>query len=207
MSNTLKGQVRERLGSRHCRQLRQQGLLPISVQGGGKPNADLSVSLDEFQAARRHHERMFDIEVAGGTNETAVVREIQWDSLGENLIHVELQRVTRGVEMEAEIDVTFVNQFRGGVLNVTHSTIMVRSIPSLLPDVLEVRADLLEIEHFLFARDLKLPEGVSLASDPDQEIAVVVGAEGEEADAEGAEEDEDAASVPKVGEKPKPSDD
>lgn len=201
MSETIKAQTRDKLGSRHSRRLRAEGRLPISVQGAGKPNADLSIDLDEFLAARRHHERLFDLELDGGGTETAVVREIQYDSLGENLIHVELQRVTRGVEMEAEIDVTFVGQFRGGVLNVTHPTILVRSIPSKLPDGIEIKAETLEIEHFLYARELPLPEGVVLVTDPDTEIAVVVGAEGAEVEPdEGEDEEVDAASVPVVGE-------
>lgn len=193
MSATLKGQVRDKLGSRHSRRLRSEGLLPISVQGEDKPNADLAISTDEFLAARRHHERMFDIEVEGAGTETVVVREIQYDALGENLIHVELRRVTRGVETDAEVDVVFVGQFRGGVLNVTHPTITIRAIPSKLPDVLEVNADHLEIEHFLFAKEIPLPEGVSLGCDPDTQIAVVTGASGPDAEDEAAEGDEEAA--------------
>jgi large subunit ribosomal protein L25 len=183
MSANLKATPRERLGSRHSRRLRAEGRLPISVQGEGKANVDLSIDLDEFLAARRHHEKLFDLDVEGGETETAVVRELQYDLLGENLVHAEFQRVVRGVETEAEVDLTFVGQFRGGILTPSHHTLTVRAIPSKLPDVLEVHADRLEVEHVLLAKDLPLPEGVSLACDPELQVAVVSSASGGEPEA------------------------
>lgn len=195
MSVILKATSRERLGSRHSRRLRAEGRLPISVQGEGKANADLSVDMSEFLAARRHHENLFDLEIEGGGTETAVVRELQYDLMGESLAHVEFRRVVRGVETETEVDLNFLGQFRGGILQPLHSTVMVKAIPSKLPDVLEVRLDTLELEHFLLAKELPLPEGVSLACDPEMQIAVVAAAEGEEVDAEAEGEEPEGPEI------------
>ncbi|MEO0651409.1 MAG: 50S ribosomal protein L25 [Planctomycetota bacterium] len=190
MSSTLKAQPRERLGSRHCRRLRAEGRLPISIQGEGKANADLSIDLAEFLAARRHHESLFDIEVEGSGTETAMVRELQYDSLGEELVHAEFRRVVRGVETEAEVELVFLGNYRGGVMQPLHTTLRVKAIPSKLPDSIEIHKDRLEVEHFLLAKDLALPEGVSLACEPDFQVAVVAAAEGvDEAPAEGGDDD------------------
>jgi large subunit ribosomal protein L25 len=197
MSVTLKAARRERVGTRHSRRLRAEGRLPISIQGDGKPNADLAIELSEFLAARRHHENLFDFEVEGGGTETAVVRELQYDLLGEELVHAEFRRVTRGVETETEVDLVFTGQFRGGILQPLHSTITVKAIPSKLPDVLEVNQEALELEHFLSAGELVLPEGVSLACDPDMHVAVVASAEGAEA-SEAAEGDEEDSEGPEI---------
>ena len=191
MSVTLKAAARERLGSRHSRRLRAEGRLPISVQGEGKPNTDLSIDTAEFEAARRHHENLFDLAVEGGGEETAIVREIQYDLLGEAIVHVEFQRVTRGVETEKEVDLAFTGQFRGGILTPVHSTITIKAIPSKLPDVLEVQMDHLEVEHMLLAREVPLPEGVSLACDPELQMAVVASAEGADEPTDGEAEDGD----------------
>lgn len=205
MSSNLKAQPRERLGSRHCRRLRAEGRLPISIQGEGKANADLSIDLAEFLAARRHHESLFDIEVVGGDTETAMVREIQYDSLGEELVHAEFRRVVRGVEIEAEVELVFVGNYRFGVMQPLHTTLAVKAIPSKIPDSIEIQKDRLEVEQFLFAKDLALPEGVSLACEPDFQIAVVASAEGVDVDTE--EEDDDDAEPEIIGRQAKPDED
>ena len=192
MSSTLKAQPRERLGSRHCRRLRAEGRLPISIQGEGKSNLDLSIDLAEFLAARRHHESLFDFEVEGGGTETAMVRELQYDLLGESLVHAEFRRVVRGVEIETEVELIFLGEFRGGVMQPLHTTLLVKAIPSKVPDSIEIHKDRLEVEQFLFAKDLKLPDGVSLACEPDFQIAVVASAEGVDESAEDEGEDDDA---------------
>ena len=204
MSVTLKASQRERLGSRHSRRLRAAGQLPISVQGEGKANADLSIDTADFMAARRHHENLFDLEVDGGGTETAVVREIQYDLLGEEIVHVEFRRVVRGVETDKEVDLVFTGQFRGGILTPTHNTIHIKAIPSKLPDVLEIKVDTLEVEHVLLAKDLPLPEGVSLGCEPDFQIAVVAAADG--ADAPETDGEEEASEPEIIGRQAKSED-
>lgn len=201
MSATLTGNVREKLGSRWARRLRMQGRIPASIQGEGKPNLDIHIEEHLFLAARRHHEHLFDIEL-GKETETALVRELAYNSLGDRIIHVEFRRVVRGRKTEAEVELQFLGHPAGGVLNhlVTHVTIS--AIPTAIPDSIEVRVDKLELGHPLVARDLILPEGVELASDPEEQVAVVnvvrevlAATEGEEGEDEG--EGEAAAAEPK----------
>jgi large subunit ribosomal protein L25 len=179
MSIQLAAQPRTKLGSRYSRRLRASGRLPASIQGEGKPNLDLSIDLAEFLTARRKHENLFDLQLQGGGVETVVVRELQYDQLGEHLVHVEFRRVVRGREMESDVDLVFVGQYREGVLTPTHSTIRLRALPSKLPDALEVIVERLQIDHILRAKDLPLPEGVKLGCDPELTVAVVTAADGE----------------------------
>jgi len=52
-----------------------QGRLPACVQGEGKDNVNIHIDEDEFLAARRHHEHLFDLELDSDT-ETALIREL-----------------------------------------------------------------------------------------------------------------------------------
>lgn len=189
MSTPMQAERREQLGSRSARKLRAAGRLPISIQGEGKPNCDASIELADFLARRRHHESLFDIEV-GGETETAVVRELQWDSFGDHMIHAEFRRVVRGVETEAEVDLVFTGQAMGGVLNQLATTIKIKTLPRLIPESIEVPVSLVGEEPFL-AKDVPLPEGISLDEDPDHQLAILGGAAGAEEsasdDAEGEE--------------------
>jgi large subunit ribosomal protein L25 len=195
MSATLTGQVREKLGSRWARRLRSQGRVPASIQGGGKENIDCSLDEVLFLAARRNHQHLFDVELEGGGTETVLVNELQWDAFGDRILHVEFRRVERDVKTEAEVALEFVGHPKGGVLNhlVTHLAIL--ALPAEIPDSIEVKVDELEIGHPLFARDIRLPEGVTLVDDPDTQVAVVVTTRLEEAKP-AAEAEEAPAEVP-----------
>jgi large subunit ribosomal protein L25 len=175
MSTQLKGGRRTNLGSRPARKLRAEGHIPASIQGEGKPHADIYVEARAFLAARRHHEKMFDIDL-GDKSETVLIKEMQYDAFGDQLIHIEFRRVTRGVAIEAEVEVHFEGQARGGVLQVVHHLVKVKAIPSKIPDEILVNVEGLKAHESFKAKDLKLPEGVTLVSAPDFVLAIVADA-------------------------------
>ena len=144
-SQILKARKRPKLGSRHARNVRRDGHIPATIQPDARKSEHLDIAIDEveFLAARRHHVHLFDIDVEGST-ETAVVRELQWDTFGERILHIEFKRVQRGVKTEAEVELEFVGHPKHGVVNhlVGHVTIL--ADPTLIPDNLEVRVGELE---------------------------------------------------------------
>lgn len=176
MSTHLKAELRTRLGSRHCRMLRAAGKLPASIHGLSKAHVEVALDTEQFLAARRHHENLFDLDITGAAAETVMVREIQYDAFGDRMVHVEFKRVVRGVAIEADVELVFVGQARGGVLTPLHRTIKVSAIPSKIPDVIEVDATQFAQGQSVLARDVKLPEGVKLAEKPETSLAVVAGA-------------------------------
>jgi len=204
MSATLQGVVRDKLGSRHARKLRKQGRIPASLQGEGKQHVELSISADQFLEARRHHEHLFDLALGEGKPESAMVRELQWDTFGENILHVEFRRVVRTRKTDVEVELEFTGHPKGGVLNhlVTHVT--VSCLPTAIPDLIEVRVDDLEIGHPILAGDLTLPAGVDIAMPADTPIAVVSTVRAAEVEAEGeggeAAEGAEAEAAPEGGE-------
>jgi large subunit ribosomal protein L25 len=170
-SKTLKSEPRTKKGTRHARALRQQGRIPACLLSDGTVAAvEFSIDTHAFMTARRHHVHLFEIEIAGGI-ETALVRDLQWDTFGESLLHVDFKRVRADVETEAEVELEFVGHPKTGALNhlVTHVT--VRCMPALIPDGIEVPVSHLEQGGLIIARDLKLPEGVHLAIPPETPIA------------------------------------
>ncbi len=173
MTATLHGILRDKLGSRWARRLRMQGRVPASIGGEGG-GLHLSLSQEEFIAARRHHEHVFSIEIEGGATETTMVRELQWDPFGEQVRHVEFRRVDLTRETEAEVELEFVGHPKGGVLNHLVTQVKVRAVPTKIPDSIEVPVGELELGHPLLAKDLRLPEGVKLVTGGDTAIAVVV---------------------------------
>lgn len=174
MTANLKTTLRPRVGSRATRLLRRQGFIPVSLQGEGKEALLLSIEEREFLTARRKHEHVFMLELEGGGSDSVMVRELQWDPLGEQIVHVEFRRVDLTRETEAEVPLVFVGHPKGGVLNHLVAQVTVAAIPSKIPDSIEVKVDAMELGHPLFARDLKLPDGVRLVTPGNVSVAVVV---------------------------------
>ena len=203
MTATLKTILREKVGSRACRKLRLQGMIPCSLQGDGD-HLNAAIDFDEFMAARRHHEHVFELALPNG-GETAMVRELQYDLVGDYIVHVEFYRVDLNKETEAEVSIEFAGHPKGGVLNHLMTHVTVAAIPAKIPDMIEVNVSELEPGHPLLAGDLPMPEGARLVTDPAAQVAVASAvradaadeAEGEEgAEGEGAE---GAADKPEGG--------
>jgi len=199
MSTQLKAQKRETVGTRQSRKLRTQGRIPASLQAiGDQPHLDISVDAADFMSARRHHEHVYELDVAGA-HETALIRELTWDVFGEKILHVEFRRVELGKSTDIEVEIIFEGHAKG-ILNHVITHIMVSAKPKDIPDSVELKIEGLEPGAHLTAADLLLPEGVTLAVDPATSVANIselkAAAEPEEAP-EGAE-----MSVPVEGETP-----
>lgn len=191
MSMNLTGEPRERVGSRAARKLRAQGQLPCSIQFTDRAPIAFSLDVAEFEGARRRHEHLFDIKI-GKDSHAAVVRELQWDYTNDTLFHCEFQAVTRGVEVETEVSLEFIGAPKGGgVLTVLADHVRVSSIPSKIPDHIEIRVGELEPGDHVAAGQLVMPEGCTLVEDADHQIATVSGSEGAEEPTDGAETTED----------------
>lgn len=174
MTATLKTTARPRVGSRPSRVLRIQGRIPVSLQGDGKEIVLLSIDRHEFLTARRKHEHVFTLELEGGGSDSVMVRELQWDPLGDEIVHVEFRRVDLTRETQAQVKLEFIGHPKGGVLNHLVAQVLVAAIPSKIPDSIEVKVDAMELGTPLYARELKLPEGVRLVTPGNVSIAVVV---------------------------------
>ncbi len=164
--------IRESLGSRASRRLRAMGRAIASLQADSDhPHVDLHFDEAEFHAARRAHAHLFDRAV-DGKPESAIVRELQWDALGDTLLHVEFKRVIRGQKTESSVPLAFTGT-PAGILNHDLDTVTISCIPSLIPDAIKVSVDGLEPGTHVKASDVQMPEGIELVLDPDTEIAVI----------------------------------
>jgi large subunit ribosomal protein L25 len=167
-------QRRTVVGSRSSRKLRYEGRMVGCIQNSdGQPNVDLHFDAREFETARRGHVHLFDLDVDGDV-QSAVVNALQWDAFGDKLVHVEFRPVKRGVAIDSKVEIHFLG-VPGGILQHILNEVMIRCIPSKIPDFVVARVDGLGEGTHIRAKDLVLPEGVDLAVDPSVEIAVISG--------------------------------
>jgi large subunit ribosomal protein L25 len=167
-------QKRESHGSRAARRLRKEGLVPAVVYGHKEATVSVSLPAAELEKAIRHGVRVLDLKTDGKLQK-ALIREVQWDHLGKDLLHVDFARVAADervvLTVPLEIRGTAPGIAAGGVLDQPIHTLSVECLAIAVPESIRVNVSELQLDGTIHVRDLVLPEGVKAMADPD---AVVV---------------------------------
>jgi large subunit ribosomal protein L25 len=166
----IKAEARTAHGRNQLRGLRAQGWLPAVVYGEGKDPQSISVSEWELEQHIKHHHKVYRLEI-GGTKEDAYLQDIQFDALTDRPRHADFKRIDLTKPIELEVEVGFVGHpvglGKGGVLIKDHPAIRIRCLPTAIPEELPAAIGHLELDDSLLAKDVPLPEGVTLAVSPD----------------------------------------
>src|SRR5437764_36846 len=85
-------QPRATHGTRAAKRLRKQGLIPGVVYGHKEATISIALPAEELEKAVRHGIHVVDLK-ADGKTEKALIREVQWDYLGKELLHIDFARV------------------------------------------------------------------------------------------------------------------
>jgi large subunit ribosomal protein L25 len=170
----LVGEPRKTRGSRLARRLRQQGLIPAVLYGHKEETLVLAVNTEELTRAVRHGTRIVDLE-AGGKTEKALIKELQWDHLGLDILHVDFNRVSADerivIEVRLEIRGTAPGVATGGVVDQPMHNLKVECPALSPPESIRVNISELQLGQAIHVKDLKLPDGVVALTDAE---AVVV---------------------------------
>jgi len=172
----LKAQKRETQGSRAARRMRAQGHLPGIVYGHKEDTVALSLVTEEVEWAIRHGARVVDLRTDGST-EKALIREVQWDPLGKEVLHIDFERVREDERVRVTVPVEIrgipAGVTGGGVLDQPIHILHIESLPNNLPESIRVNVTELALGAAIHVRDLKLPPGVT-ALDPEDAVVVHV---------------------------------
>src|SRR5262245_8900573 len=79
-------------GSQNARRLHSKGRLPAVLYGHKEATLSLSLSTEDFVKAIRHGARVVDLKTGSGV-EKALIRDVQLDHLGKEVLHVDFARV------------------------------------------------------------------------------------------------------------------
>jgi large subunit ribosomal protein L25 len=228
MSN-LKAIKRENTSSGANNKLRSEGLIPAILYGGKNPNQNISIQLKEIKNIINTDtflSKVLELEIEG-KKEKVIPRDVAFNVVSEEPIHIDFMRIVSGKKIILEIPVKFINHpdspglKRGGVLNIVRRKVELKCPAENIPDEIVVDLAGTDIGTSIKISSVKL-EGnvVPTITDRDFVIATVASptvikepekpAEGEAA-AEGAEgetpaEGADAAATGKDGEVAKKDD-
>ncbi|GIW70981.1 MAG: 50S ribosomal protein L25 [Planctomycetota bacterium] len=174
---TLEAALRDQLGSAHSRRLRRAGRVPAVLYGKKQDNLHLSLDAARFADALRHHTRILAVALPDGRTEQAVIKEVQWDELTDQVLHVDLARVDLKERIEVEVDLRFVGESRGvaqgGTLEVQLHALTIECEAGAIPDEIRVDVSGLGLDEELRVRDLVLPPGVEVLHEADELVCSV----------------------------------
>jgi large subunit ribosomal protein L25 len=161
--------------------LRKAGRIPAVVFGHGIESIAVTLDAHEFDVIRKkvHSNTIIELKIDGKEKKKVLVHGIQIDPRHRQLLHVDLFALKSGEEVTVEIPLHATGESYavvrlGGTLlhNVAH--VKVRALPEKLPESLEFSVDSInDFETVIHLRDLPLPAGVTLLSDPDEIVAKV----------------------------------
>ena len=202
----LNTQMRSDYGRKAAKEYRAAGLLPVNIYGLGKENLTVTIDRKEFSQIFMAGHRIFTLEV-GEDKEQGVIKEVQYDALGSELLHVDFSRIDINQKITLEVAIEVIGTVANGALDVPMKEIKVESLPAGFPSSITINVVEMKIGDVLRVSDLEAPEGCSFAEEPDALVAQVSAIEEEEAEVSAEEGEEGAdADEPEVIGKPQDED-
>ena len=181
--NILKATKRITASTGQINKLRSEGFIPAVLYGGKKNNLNISLKklhLQNILNAGTFMSKVFDLEIDGSA-EKVLPRDISYDPVSDEPIHIDFMRIEKGSKLTLEIPVKFINSEKspglkkGGVLNVVRRKIELKCPAENIPNEIVVDLNDTEINSSLKISMVKLPDNVSpTITDRDFVIATVV---------------------------------
>jgi large subunit ribosomal protein L25 len=184
------------------KRLRQAGIIPVHLYGSGISSRTLQCQRPTLirVLALAGGNTPITVSVEGDEDEhLAFVREVQWDPIRGDLVHVDFLRAEATQRVSAEVPITLTGDSPGarlanGIVVQQLRSVVVEALPLDMPAELVVDlAMLTEPDGVVRAGDLVMPEDTTLISDADGvvvRIEVAAAAEGPEVKEEAPAEEE-----------------
>lgn len=194
--NALEVEIREAAGKGVARRLRATGRIPAVCYGSGQEAVSVSVDPTALRRLIEHSDAGMNtlINLRGGSvdGRMVLVRELQKDPVRGRYLHADFYAVNIEQTVEVAVPLHIVGKAPGvelgGILDHQLRELELECLPLAIPKELEVDVSGLQLGESVHVRDVPLPEGVTLKSDPDLSVvSVVAPSKAEEEPAEGAE--------------------
>ena len=166
----LEAQIREQTGSKAAAQVRKQGRIPAIVYGHKQDPVAITLDAHDFAEGLHHGHRLMDIKVKGKT-QTTIIKDLQYDYLGRDIVHVDLMRVdvteTVRITVPIELKGTAQGTHEGGIIEEHADRLEIACTVNKMPETILVLVKDVGVGDVLHAGDVTLPEGVTLVSPPE----------------------------------------
>ena len=163
----IEAEPRTEFGKGASRRTRRAGRVPAVVYGHGAENRHFTLPEHELMIALKTPNALIRLEGAGRAT-LALPKAVQRDAIKGDIEHVDLIEVRSGEKVTVEIPVRVSGDvFSGGLLDQQLVQIAVEAEATHLPNGVDVDVEGMEVGTVVHARDIALPTGTTLVTDPD----------------------------------------
>jgi large subunit ribosomal protein L25 len=195
----VQARLRSGRGKNDARRVRRDGLVPVTVYGGGGETVAAVAPLRDLAAILRSESgrnTIFTIEVDGLGSSEVMFHDRQIDPIKGRLMHADLTRLVKGQKIEVTVPLHLTGEPVGvkekqGVLEQIVREIEIKCDPRDIPDAFEVDVSNLDVHDMLHVSDIPVAQGIEILTDAEQVIATV-----------GIVKEEVVAPTPVEGEEP-----
>ena len=148
--------------------IRGSGDVPAIIYGGKNENEKISISKKLLKSTIEKENFLSNIIIlkVNGKDQNVLPREVVYDVLTDEPIHVDFLRVVPGVKIRIEVPVVFINHEkspglkRGGVLNIVRRKVELKCPSEKIPEKLTLDLDGIDIGESFKISSVKLESEV-----------------------------------------------
>ena len=198
----FKAESRVGVGSKIAKQIRREGKIPAIIYGDKKEPIPISIELKDVLSILKMEKKQNtilriqrdDIQV------DAMLKELQYDHLGDTLLHADFIRLDLEKEIEVSVPIKIIGESIGvrvedGVFDFMTREVRVKALPILIPTHFEIDVTELHSGSSFKIEDLEAEENVKMVTDKQIVICAVTVKGAEEVEEEEVEEEEEVAET------------
>lgn len=172
----MQADPRAELGSRANAKLREAGFIPGVVYGHKEAVVPVTLPKKSLSLHLSHGAHVFDLSV-DGKSETVLVKEVQYDHFGKEVLHVDFARVSLNEKVTITVPLELKGdpkgEAEGGVLNQLVQDLEIECVVTDIPDIIRHNVSEMGLDSILHLKDIQLPTGIVALQDEDLVLATV----------------------------------
>ena len=172
-SNHLTTEVRENFGKGAARKIRATGKIPAVIYGHGTAPQHVTLPGHETALILRKSNQILELDIQG-TIQLALVKDVQKDPVRQIIEHIDLIVIRKGEKVQVEVNVHLHGEPASGTTaEQDNRTLLLEVDATSIPESVVVDIEGAEAGTHILARDVVLPAGASLITDPEALVVSV----------------------------------
>jgi large subunit ribosomal protein L25 len=178
-STKLSISAREVSNSRATRRLRREGQVPGVLYGGGDDAVPFTVDERELRHALAARGAVLELDLGGDTT-PAVLKDAQHHPVRGHTMHVDFLRVRLDVAIHSVVTLELVGgedapgAIEGGVLEHVTREVNIESLPTDIPERLQLDVSGMQVNDTMFLSSVTAPEGVTILDDLEETVVATL---------------------------------
>jgi large subunit ribosomal protein L25 len=163
--NTLSALKRTSFGKGAARKIRAQDQIPAVIYGHGTDPQHVTLPGHETMLITRRSNALITLDIEG-TEQLALVKDIQRDPVKQVIEHIDLIVVRKGEKVEVDVPVHIEGESAPGTIHVVELNAITLEVSATdIPQSVVVSIEGLEDGAQVHASDVVLPQGAALVTD------------------------------------------